>query len=309
MNIYNIYQWSLFFYIYCFFGWCIESAIVSISDRKLINRGFLSGPLLPIYGTGAILVLFITLPCKDNIIAVYFVGMIGATILEYITGWLMELIFKVKYWDYSYRKNQYKGRICLISSLFWGILSILLTELIHNPIESYVLSLNQSFVIISSIIITFVAVMDTITSIKATIDINKLMEQSENTLNQIKELKEEIEFIINNTTGQIYYLKDRNEREISELTNRIKESVNTIKEKIEVLSNGIKKETTKFGFIKERLVKGHPTGYSTKFNYSYRDLKEDILSRHLNVNKEIEDKRIIFFKKLEQIKNSNINKK
>ena len=122
MGLYNIYQWFIFFYIYCFLGWCIESTIVSFENKKLINRGFLSGPLLPIYGLGAVLVLFITLPFRNNLFAVYFVGMIAATILEYFTGWLMETIFKVRYWDYSYYKIQYKGRICLVCSLFWGVL-------------------------------------------------------------------------------------------------------------------------------------------------------------------------------------------
>ena len=93
MGLYNIYQWLIFFYIYCFLGWCIESTIVSVESKKMINRGFLSGPLLPIYGLGAVLVLFITLPFRDNLLAVYFVGMIGATILEYFTGWLMAVSY------------------------------------------------------------------------------------------------------------------------------------------------------------------------------------------------------------------------
>lgn len=302
MGLYNIYQWFIFFYIYCFLGWCIESTIVSVESKKLINRGFLSGPLLPIYGLGAVLVLFITLPFRDNLLAVYFVGMIGATILEYFTGWLMETIFKVKYWDYSYYKIQYKGRICLVCSLFWGVLSVLLTQVLHKPIERYVLLLNDRFVISIAIIITLVVIADTITSIKATIDINKLMERSEKALSEIKELKSEIELILNNAANQLYYIKDSNEVDFSEFTNKIKTSVDTLKDKIEGLSNGVRKEVSKLNFIKERLVQGHPTGHSTKFNYKFRNFKEEILNKHSKENIEIENRKNLFLKKLDDLK-------
>lgn len=302
MGLYNIYQWLIFFYIYCFLGWCIESTIVSVESKKMINRGFLSGPLLPIYGLGAVLVLFITLPFRGNLLAVYFVGMIGATILEYFTGWLMETIFKVKYWDYSYYKIQYKGRICLVCSLFWGVLSILLIQFVHKPIERYVLLLDDRFVMIISIVVTLFVIADTITSIKATIDINKLMEKSEKALSEIKELKSEIELILNNASNQLYYIKDSNEGDISEFSNKIKTSVDTLKDKIEGLSNGIRKEVAKLSFIKERLVQGYPTAYSTKFNYKFRNFKEEILKKHSNEDVEIENRKNLILQKLEEIR-------
>ena len=302
MGLYNIYQWFIFFYIYCFLGWCIESTIVSFENKKLINRGFLSGPLLPIYGLGAVLVLFITLPFRNNLFAVYFVGMIAATILEYFTGWLMETIFKVRYWDYSYYKIQYKGRICLVCSLFWGVLSILLVQFINKPIEKYVLLLNDNFVMIAAIIITLIVIADTITSIKATIDINKLMERSEKALSEIKELKSEIELILNNAGNQLYYIKDGTEFEFSEFSNKIKTSVDKLKDKIEGLSNGIRKEVSKLNFIKERLVQGHPTGHSTKFNYKFRNFKEETLNKHRNEDIEIENSKNLLLQKLEEIR-------
>ena len=302
MGLYNIYQWFIFLYIYCFLGWCIESTIVSFENKKLINRGFLSGPLLPIYGLGAVLVLFITLPFRNNLFAVYFVGMIAATILEYFTGWLMEIIFKVRYWDYSYYQIQYKGRICLVCSLFWGVLSILLVQFIHKPIEKYVLLLNDNFVMIAAIIITLIVIADTITSIKATIDINKLMERSEKALSEIKELKSEIQLILNNAANQLYYIKDGTEGDVSEFGDKIRTSVDTLKDKIEGLSNGIRKEVSKLNFIKERLVQGHPTGHSTKFNYKFRNFKEEILNKHKNENVEIENSKNLFLQKFEEIR-------
>ena len=246
--------------------------------------------------------LFITLPFRNNLFAVYFVGMIAATILEYFTGWIMEIIFKVRYWDYSYYKIQYKGRICLVCSLFWGVLSILLVQFIHKPIEKYVLLLNDNFVMIAAIIITLIVIADTITSIKATIDINKLMERSEKALSEIKELKSEIQLILNNAANQLYYIKDGTEGDVSEFGDKIRTSVDTLKDKIEGLSNGIRKEVSKLNFIKERLVQGHPTGHSTKFNYKFRNFKEEILNKHKNENVEIENSKNLFLQKLEEIR-------
>jgi uncharacterized membrane protein len=142
MYTYSFIQWLLFFYIYCFLGWIIESTIVSFSEKKLVNRGYINGPFLPIYGFGAIAVLFVTLPIKNNIFLIYIFGMVSATLLEYFTGWLMETTLKMKYWDYTTDKFNLNGRICLRSSLFWGVLSLTLTLLIHNPIEYLVFKVS-----------------------------------------------------------------------------------------------------------------------------------------------------------------------
>lgn len=118
--MYTLYQWILLFYIYCFAGWVWESAYVSIKLHKWINRGFLKGPFLPIYGSGAIVVLISTVLIKKYTILVFIIGMISATILEYITGAIMEKLFHVRYWDYSEKKFNINGYICLVSSLAWG---------------------------------------------------------------------------------------------------------------------------------------------------------------------------------------------
>ena len=136
MYSYTFIQWLLFFYTYCFLGWIWETAFVSIKQRKYVNRGFLTGPFLPIYGSGAIIVLLATIPVKDNLWHVYWMGLAAATLLEYVTGALMEKIFKVRYWDYSKKKFNLNGYICLTSSVAWGFFSIIMIQYIHKPIEN-----------------------------------------------------------------------------------------------------------------------------------------------------------------------------
>lgn len=145
MYTYAWYHWITFFYLYCFFGWIFESAYVSLRKHRPVNRGFLRMPMLPLYGTGAVMMLWVSLPVKEHLILVCLSGVIAATILEYVTGYLMELLFKIKYWDYSDQKYNLNGYICLSSSIAWGFLTILMTEVIHRPIEHLVLNLNPVF--------------------------------------------------------------------------------------------------------------------------------------------------------------------
>ena len=160
MYHYTMLQWLLFLYIYCFLGWCWETSYVSIKKGKFENRGFLRGPFLPIYGTGAIMMLIVAGPFRDNLILTYFAGVVGATTLELVTGMAMEMMFKVRYWDYSMKFCNYKGYICLGSSIAWGFFTIILTRYLHNPIERLVLSVPQNVINVISIILTIYIVTD-----------------------------------------------------------------------------------------------------------------------------------------------------
>ena len=102
-------QWLLLFFLYCVAGWVWESLYVSIRKRSWVNRGFLHGPWLPIYGTGAILILFTTLPCQEDLPLTFLVGMVTATLLEGATGMAMEQIFHMRWWDYSDKPLNWKG--------------------------------------------------------------------------------------------------------------------------------------------------------------------------------------------------------
>ena len=176
MYTYTWYQWLLIFYTYCFFGWIFESTYVSCKTRRFVNRGFLRLPLLPLYGTGAVMMLWVSLPVKDNLFLVYLAGVIAATILEYITGWGMEKLFKMKYWDYSSQRFNVKGYICLSSSIAWGFLTIFLTEVVHRPIEHYVLGLPVMVNIIFVLLTSLLFAADTAESVKTALDLAKVLD-------------------------------------------------------------------------------------------------------------------------------------
>ena len=137
ISLYYIISW---FFIYSFLGWVWESAYVSIKNRKFVNRGFINGPLCTIYGAGAVAVYLILRPFEGNLGFLYIGGVVTATALEYVTGWIMETVFHTRWWDYSDKKYNLHGYISLASSLLWGVFSILLFQLLQ-PFVSWITSL------------------------------------------------------------------------------------------------------------------------------------------------------------------------
>lgn len=193
MFSYSVEEWLLLFYIYCFLGWCFESTYVSLRTGHWVNRGFMRAPFLPLYGSGAILLLVVSRPFTDNIFLTYIVGAIAATFLELFTGITMEKIFKIKYWNYSNQRFNYKGHICLTSSIAWGFMTLLVTRVINEPIASVVLALPEMVKDTVVLLLTAVLTWDFALSFRAALDLRDLLIKLEEAKAELEELREEIE--------------------------------------------------------------------------------------------------------------------
>lgn len=180
----------LYFVLYACIGWLCETIYVSVAKGKLVKRGFLYGPLCPIYGFGAILILFILNPLSAYPYLVFILGMILCSILEYLTSWIMELIFHVRWWDYSTYKFNIHGRVCLKNSLMFGVLGIILVygihPLLHLQIEKIPIVLQ---ITIASILFILLCI-DVVLSTLAALDIHKILHEVEVTLDAIKTKQE-----------------------------------------------------------------------------------------------------------------------
>ena len=128
----KVIEYVLFFFFYSVIGWISEVIYCYIKDKKWTNRGFLFGPICPIYGTGALSMLICLTWCKKWPVVVFFLGIIVCDIVEYFTSFAMEKLFDKKWWDYSKKKFNLNGRICLEHSCYWGIFSVALIYLIHQ---------------------------------------------------------------------------------------------------------------------------------------------------------------------------------
>lgn len=121
----------LWFILYSFIGWAWESALFTIQERKFVNRGFLNGPICPIYGFGALLLLLVLDRRTDNIILLFFSAVVLTTALEYLTAVMLEKMFNAKWWDYSMFPLNFQGRISVLSSAVFGIMAVLQIKYIH----------------------------------------------------------------------------------------------------------------------------------------------------------------------------------
>lgn len=241
MYAYTWYHWLTFFYFYCFFGWCFESAYVSIKEHRLVNRGFLHLPLLPLYGTGAVMMLWVSIPVRDSLILVYLSGVVAATALEYVTGTVMEWLFKVKYWDYSNQKFNLNGYICLSSSIAWGFLTILMTEVVHRPVERIVLNLNPTLECVCTGVITALFLTDTVQSVREALDLAQALEAATRLRGELDDLQVQLALLKAETTqhvqelletqdAKVRALKESNERKLLELKNVQDTAMLTIRE-------------------------------------------------------------------------------
>ena len=242
MQSYHLTQWVLFFFIYSFIGWVWECCFVSVRKRRWVNRGFMYGPMLPIYGFGALAVLISTIRVRDSIPLIFLFGMVGATLLEYVTGAVMERLFNVKYWDYSNQKFNLNGYICLTSSLGWGLFSVLLVKFVHVPIEGAVLKIPTIIAEGIAFVLTVAAAVDVTQSFNDAMDLKRILAQLEESKKQIRKIQEKLkvaseEFVEDYRQRAGEFVEDYRQRAgefVEDYRRRVEEHVEGYKEEIKV---------------------------------------------------------------------------
>ena len=232
MYHYNLQEWLLFFFIYCFLGWCWESCYVSAKKRQWVNRGFMKGPFLPIYGFGALSVLIATLPVRPFPVLVFIFGMIGATALELVTGICMEKLFHVRYWDYSNQKFNFKGHICLTSSIAWGAFSLAMIYGFHKPIEKLVLSIPFVWLDILTTVLTVIVAADFAISFKTAMELRAILDSMERIKDEMKRLQKRAEVIEAFLADDFHDAKENFKEEMQERKDNLMEGLQERKENI-----------------------------------------------------------------------------
>lgn len=283
---YTFSTWLFFFYFYCFLGWVWETCYVSVLKAKWVNRGFMRGPFLPIYGSGAIVVLVFTLPFRTNPGLVFVVGMTSATILEYFTGVAMERMFHVRYWDYSNQRLNLNGHICVTSSLAWGAFSVILTLYGHTPVERLASRMNINVLEVIVFVLTVYISIDMAESIREAINLKEVLLSLEENNEDFRRLQKHIEVVSAFYGGE---LKEKSEAGLR----KINSALETGKEMYDKL--GESSRTSKAAFMEKvnsartkkeygrmhSLLKRNPRAVSK--------MHEEAFSRFVELAKEDED--------------------
>lgn len=269
MNLFAIYElpfWSAFliFILFSFIGWISEVIYVGVtSAHKFVNRGFLHGPLCPVYGFGGVVILMLPPSLYATWIPLFFASMILCTIVEYFVSWLMEKLFHTRWWDYSHYKIQLNGRICLLNSIFFGFLGVVVIHFVYPFMIDLLNSLGQKVINVSGVIILSVLSVDIFFTVRKLVDFANVMKK-------LKELGE----TLNSHYGQEEWFKkgsfmDMINSVIERAENRKEEFSQKILEKIDKVQN------LRLPSV-ELFIKKFPSIKSTKYKDELNMIKEKI---------------------------------
>ena len=226
----------LLFIIYSFVGWSMEVIYTYFGKHHFVNRGFLIGPICPIYGGGALLIILLLSPYKKHPLLLFIMAIIICSILEYFTSLIMEKIFKTRWWDYSNKKFNINGRICLNTMIPFGVLGLVASYLI-NPFFKYLLSLvNMNTLKIVALIILIIYLIDNVISYYIIIKFKDTITNAE------KDATEEITKIRDNfmSKGLLYRRLVKafpNMKSTKERLLELRERINKELEKLDKLKN------------------------------------------------------------------------
>ena len=211
MDTITIINYFLYLMIYSFLGWACESAYISIGRKKLVNSGFMHGPFCPIYGFGALFVILLISRLETNPLLVFLLGIIITSVIEYFTSWLLEMLFHVMWWDYSQRKFNINGRVCLRNSFLFGCLSIFVIYFLHPMVITFVENLSISLRQLLAIVLFLYLITDVVLSALQLISFKQQLSIFESKLEEVKRIlasqipdfnfnvKEKIESFLENT--------------------------------------------------------------------------------------------------------------
>ena len=158
----------LSFFIYGFLGWSCEVVFAAVKQRKFINRGFLNGPICPIYGFGVVSVVILMFKYRNNTMLLLLLSVVLVTFLEWLTGLMLEKMFHHRWWDYSGLPFNIKGYVCPQFSIIWGFACLIIVKYVHPSVLKIIRWVHDAFVvpIIICVCVTFIAdIVVTVTGI------------------------------------------------------------------------------------------------------------------------------------------------
>ncbi|WP_167956724.1 putative ABC transporter permease [Anaerosporobacter faecicola] len=268
------------FILYSVFGWIYETCLVSVKQKEFVNRGFLNGPIIPIYGAGAVLICIILDPVSKNLLLVFLGGMLLATILEFLTSYVMEKLFHAKWWDYSQYKFNIQGRICPIVSVFWGILSVLMTVFLKPISNALIHKIPKKPGEILAFVIFALVVIDLVLTIISTLKLNQK-------LANMHKLRDEL--IGYMEKSRFYHSKEELRRKLENAT--IAEYIDNLKvhvhsgeldERLRIFKEKYSLHSEHVHIIQRRLLKAFPNMKSTNNEYMLTELRERLRMRKKN---------------------------
>ena len=235
----NFYELVWIFIIYAFIGWCTEVSYAALDRGIFVNRGFLNGPYCPIYGCGVVIVVAALTPLKDNLLILFAGSFLLTSILEYITGFILEKVFHNKWWDYSNKPFNLHGYVCLKFSIYWGLACTFIMDVIHPIIYKGITMIPHILGVVLLCIIMSAFAVDCGVTVTTILKFNKRLKVMDEMAAKIHKLSDEIgENIYENVTTAVEKSEEFQETheelltKISDTKENLMDLPSTAKEKI-----------------------------------------------------------------------------
>ncbi|MGN1301835.1 MAG: putative ABC transporter permease [Clostridia bacterium] len=235
----DVMVYFLLFLIYSFCGWALEVLGKLIEKRRFINRGFLIGPYCPIYGFGALAITFLLRRYSDDAITLFIMAILVCGVLEYFTSYIMEKLFKARWWDYSQKKFNINGRVCLDTIIPFGLLGLFITY-VSNPFFLNILNkLSFTWLVILSACLFIIFIVDNILSFNIISTVRTttkgLYKELDNTEEITKKVKEILlsKSVLHRRLIHAFPSLESIKARIKENTRKIKENTEKLKDNLE----------------------------------------------------------------------------
>ncbi len=280
----SLYDLSLYFFVYSFLGWCTEVAYAAVKEHRFVNRGFLNGPVCPIYGFGVSIVIALLTPYKENIIILYIFSVLLVTTLEGLTGWVMDIVFHNKWWDYSNRPLNIGGYVCLTFSLIWGMACVLIMDLLHPIIAKLLSFIPFTLGLVLIIFLSIIMISDCCVTATAIFKLNKHLDHMEKIARELHEISDQIGLDLSEKVLTVVEKQEESKLKRNDAVNQLKEWKMETSEELRYRIEELKKRYHSINHLLSsngtRLVNAFP-----KMEPRFHKEQFDVLKQHFQEKK------------------------
>lgn len=277
----ELHEILLCFFIYGFLGWCTEVAFAAAKEKRFVNRGFLNGPICPIYGIGVVAVVLLLMPYKNQLFILYVVSIIVVTALEWVTGFILEKLFHSKWWDYSNMPLNLNGYVCLLFSLIWGVACVVIVKWIHPLIYKGVKILPDWLGTVLLVVLGIGILADLYVTVTNILKMNRHLAKMEEIAAELRRISDELGENISENVLEAMEKREDIAEDMQEYTDEWKDRIEELKARADELREKYRDIKFKNARSVRRILRAFPRMKSRHHSEAMDDLREYLRKEYL----------------------------
>lgn len=279
MTAQHLYYLFQCFFIYAFLGWCTEVAFAAFKEHRFVNRGFLNGPICPVYGFGVVAVIHFLTPLRSNLLLLYLGSALLVTAIEWLTGFILEKVFHNKWWDYSNMPLNLNGYVCLLFSLIWGVFCVFIVDVFHPMIDTLLSHIPFLVGIILVCILVIAGLADLYVTASGILKLNKRLAKMQAIADELHQISDKLGESIYKSTITAMEKQEELKDTVSEKQEVLKDTLN---EKQEELKSAISEKQVELRSVlseKQEAIKDNVTEKQEAISGTLSDVSDEVKER------------------------------